>query len=193
MKWNRIVWFASLVLIACQTTMKGYHEYDVAAPFNQYRSFAWITEQPLAVTQTGIAMTEPRFSPIQEGYLREAVERNLTEKGYRKLDSPQNADLIVSFAIGAQDKVEVSSYPVMVGTRYGYSYGTIASDVRTYVEGTLSIDFFDRASKKAVWHGWVTKRLSRHTRDMNERRALIEEAVRAILEPFPAASGSTVP
>jgi len=99
----------------------------------------------------------------------------------------------VWFVFGAQDKVEVSSHPVMVGTRYGYSYGTWASDVRTYVEGTLSIDFFDRVSKKAVWHGWVTKRLSRQVRDATERKALIEEAVRAILESFPATSGSAVP
>jgi hypothetical protein len=53
---------------------------------------------------------------------------------------------------------------------------------RTYTEGTLSLEFFERSSHEAVWVGWASKRIT----GSDEPEPLIREAVARILESFPA-------
>ena len=57
--------------------------------------------------------------------------------------------------------------------------------MQQYTEGTLTLEFYDRASEQAVWVGWASKRLSR----VDDSQALISEAVAGILAHFPAAPG----
>ena len=179
---------AVLAMGGCQTTIKGHHEFDRGAPFGTYKSFAWITSDPLLRATPGVASgQDPRISGVMESTLRRAVEQALLAKGYEKRENPRSADLAVSFSIGTRDKVQIDSYPAGAGYRYG-PYGAWGggwqSTARTYTEGTLAIDFFDVSARQAVWHGWATKRLSSST-DQAKREANINEAVSAILGSFP--------
>jgi hypothetical protein len=170
-------------LAACQAPIKGHHEYDASASFDQYASFAWITDQSLMRPGVGYTASDPRLSPILEQEIRAAVDRNMEQKGYQKRGDPQSADLVISFSLGTREKIQVDSYPVRAGYRYGYR-GVWASDVRTYTEGTLAIDAFDRQTNRAVWHGWATGRVS-PSADQEKRKARANEAVDAILAEFP--------
>ena len=177
---------AALAIAGCQTSIKGNHEFDRGAPFATYSSFAWITSDPLLRPTPGL-VSGPRISGVMESTLRRAVERELFAKGYRMAPNPRSADLVVSFSIGTQDKVQISSAPVGAGYRsgrYGAWGGGMQTTARSYTEGTLAIDFFDVASKQAVWHGWASKRLSSRT-DQAKREATINEAVAAIIDLFP--------
>ena len=182
----------AIALAACQTGIQGHHEINSGAPFDRYTSFAWISADPLIRPAIGVASGQNvRISPIMEQTIREAVDWRFLQKGYEKRLEPASADLIVSFSVGAREKIQVTSSPARAGYRYGgYAggYGGYGggwqSDVRTYSEGTLSIDVFDGKARQAVWHGWATKRLGRTT-DQEKRTALIKEAVDAILESFP--------
>ena len=179
---------ALLAAAGCQTPIKGHHEYDPEAPFASYRTWAWITDAPILRPSAGASNQDPRMSPIFDGEIRRAVERNLRAKGYEQSNDPNRADLVAVFSLGTREKVQVDSYPARAGYGYGwggrYGYGGVATDVRTYTEGTLAIDFFDRVNKRAVWHGWATKRLA-YQRNAEERREIINEATDAILEAFP--------
>ncbi len=178
---------AALALAGCQTTIQGHHEFDRGAPFASYSSFAWITSDPLLRPTPGVASgRNPRISGVMESTLRRAVERELFAKGYRMAANPQSASLVVSFSIGTQDKIQIDSSPAggYRSGRYGAWGGGMQTTARSYTEGTLAIDFFDVASKQAVWHGWASKRLSSQT-DQAKREATINEAVGAILDPFP--------
>jgi hypothetical protein len=70
----------------------------------------------------------------------------------------------------------------------GYSYGTwyrsAPMRTRTYTEGTLSLAFFERGSREAVWVGWASKRIT----GADEPEPLIQDAVARILQAFPARS-----
>ena len=171
---------ATLVLISCQSSIPTHHEYDSSAPFRSYKTFAWVDERAMI---RSLEVATVQLGPFIDREIRDAVERNLLEKGYKRLESPESVDLVVSFSFGTRERIQVDSYPSTYGYRYRRT-GPWVSDVRTYTEGTLAIDFFDRGTKEAVWHGWARKRLQT-TRDEDKRRERINAAVDAILKPFP--------
>ena len=127
------------------------------------------------------------ISPIDEQRIRGAVESELASKGYGKV-SQSSADLIVSFAVGTEEKTRIYSSPGHGGYYDGYGYGGWygGSQVRSYqyMEGTLTLQFFDRASKQAVWVGWGSKRLS----GSDDGDKVIKDAVKKMLEEFPPRS-----
>jgi hypothetical protein len=173
-----------LVLAACASPIHTSHDSDPEADFGRYRSWAWISEQPLIEPTPGVGNTY--VSPLDDKRIRRAVESQLAGKGYRSTTLDE-ADLVVSFTIGSEQKVKVSDTPGMstVYTRgYGYGswYGTSPVSVRTYTEGTLALQFFERESQSAVWVGWASKRLSQQ----DESEEVLDRAVSMILEPFPS-------
>lgn len=176
------------VLVACETSIRTHYDLDREARFADYRTFAWVTNEPLIQPAMGMAETDPRVGPLVEQSIRRAVERHLTAKGYQKRAEPGGADLALSFSLGTRQKIQVDSYPAHAGYRYGPYHGGARwySDVRTYQEGTLALDFFDVKTRQAVWHGWAEKRLSTTAPEPAKRDAMIDEAVGKILQPFPA-------
>ena len=101
--------------------------------------------------------------------------------------SPDAADLLVGFEVGSQKKVVQEQVPgrtTVYSGSYGYGdwYRSAPVRTRTWTEGTLSLEFFERGSKQAVWVGWASKRLT----SADDPEALIQEAVAQILKPFPA-------
>jgi Domain of unknown function (DUF4136) len=174
-------------LLAGCSTVRTQHDYDPQAPFPTYKTYAWVTEEPLIKPQAGTAGGAV-ISPLLDPIIRSAVERHFGAKGYAKVDDPAQADLVVSYTIGARDKIEVNSYPVGAGYRYGGGWGYgggYATDVDTYTEGVLALDFFDAKTKRAVWHGFGSKRLS-SSPSPERTRENVDQAVVAILKKFPA-------
>jgi hypothetical protein len=180
------------VLAACQTTIKAHHDFDPQAPFASYNTFAWVTEQPLIRPVAGAVPGDARRpDPLLDPIIRDAVERNLRARGYEQLRDASAADVVLSFSVGARDRIEVDSYPVSAGYRYrGWGGGVYATDVETYTEGVLAVDFFDRRTKRAIWHGWASKRLS-SSPTPEKRRATVNEAADAILAKFPYRGAGT--
>jgi hypothetical protein len=159
------------------------HDFDPDADFSSYRTWAWISEENLIQPRAGAAPVN-YVSPIDEQRIRRAVERELAAKAYPKVDVAE-ADLIVSFSIGTEEKTQIYSSPSSGYYDYGYGGWYGGSTVRSYqyTEGTLALEFFDRSTRRAAWVGWGSKRLS--SREDSEK--VIDEAVKKILEPFPAA------
>lgn len=179
------LWLSCLLAIAaCQSSIKKWHDSDPDADFSAYHTYAWLSDDPLIQPAEGITQG-PYVSPIDEKRIRQAVDTVLAGKGYRKAPLAQ-ADLVVSFSIGAEEKIRVQESPGRGAVyRRGYGYGTWygASSVRvqTFTQGTLAIEFFDRESRQAVWVGWGSKRVS----EMEDREETIWHAVGEILTPFP--------
>ena len=178
------------------STINAHHNLDPSAPFPSYKTFAWVTEESLLKAGAGTMAGGVAVDPLLDPLIRGAVERNLAAKGYEQTRDPATADLVVSYSIGARDKIDVDSYPVGAGYRYGgawgYGYGGYATQVDTYTEGTLALDFFDGHTKKAVWHGYATKRLSSRPTP-EQRQQTIDQASDAILAEFPTRGASAPP
>jgi hypothetical protein len=176
-------WIAALVLLAgCATTLTARSDYDRSKDFSGLRSYAWITDDPI-VTPPGEASP---VSPLNRRRIVEAVDAALLRKGYTRAVGPDTADFIVSYTVGARDRITVDAWPAPYrgwgSWRWPYA-GRRDVDVRSYTEGTLAIDIFDGPSRAPLWHGWATRRITE--RDIAEADARIREAVDIIVAQFP--------
>jgi hypothetical protein len=176
-RWSSIL-FAVLALSSCAILRVG-SDYDRAASFTGYHNFAW-----LARAQYGTR------NPLVVQRARDAIQAELTRKGFSYVSDAAPADFVVDFTIGARERMDVRTYPVPYAGWYlgypqwwGYPYWGSEVDVRQYREGTLSIDVFDAHTHKPVWHGWAKKELTQS--DMERSEGPIREAVNAVLAGFP--------
>lgn len=158
-------------------------DYDPAVDFSQYGAYAWLPDpDPTESSEAG---------PV-DGLLRQRIERAVDDvlagKGMRRVESQNDARLLITDHIDVQQKFRVNT------TQYGYGYGRWgyygAGYTDTYVdqyeEGTLILDFIDAETKQLVWRGTAQSRL-RDERTPEEREERVREAVEAILERYPPA------
>ncbi len=156
-------------------------DYDHSHQFSGYRTFAWIDEQPMMAPPGEL----DRVSPLNRSRIVQAIEAELESKVFQKLTDPSDADFVVSYTVGARDRLSGSSYPGVFRGPWSWGgpyYGEYV-DVRTYREGVLAIDIFDGAKYQPVWHGWATKEIT--ARDIETAAQQIPVAVREILQRFP--------
>jgi hypothetical protein len=169
--------------LACASPIETEHDQSPAADFSRYATYAWIDEESHAGAGVG-----PGGRRGDAAMVRRAVDAQLAARGYRPA-AADAADLLVGFEVGSEQKVVEEPVPgratVYTG---GYSYGTwyrsAPMRTRTYTEGTLSLAFFERGSREAVWVGWASKRIT----GADEPEPLIQDAVARILQAFPARS-----
>ncbi len=163
-------------------------DFDPAAKFLDWRTFAWISGQPLIVA--------PGSSrPLNPG-TQEAIEASIVEtlnaKGYAQVLEVSQADFVVSYTIGARDETMIEELPGAYG---GFDWGwgmnswqlkpqvIESKTVETkYVEGTLAIDIFDARTKQPAWHGWASAAL----RSLPASKKLVDKVVKSILAKYPA-------
>jgi hypothetical protein len=116
--------------------------------------------------------------------IQEAVDARLTAMGYGKIQSASQADFVVSFTVGARDRLDTEAYPVPYRGPWLWEFRWTAVDVQVYREGTLSIDLFDGKSRQPVWHGWARKIIT--DADEADPGPAIKSAVSKILRRFPS-------
>ncbi len=169
-----------LLVAGCASTRSAHSDYDRLQDFSAYRTFAWISDDPV-VTAPGVT---PSISPLNRRRVVEAIEATLTSKGLTRTDQRDSADFVVAYTLGARDRLIVDSWPTPYGRwgrwRWPYNERTV---VETYREGTLAIDIFDGRSREPVWHGWTSKRIT--AADIRDAREPIRRGVNQVLESFP--------
>lgn len=153
-------------------------DYDSSANFTSYKSFGWLSDKPLLLTDA--TLTSPQF----QGRAMDAIRRSLEAKGYRFEADVEQADFAVAFTLGTREQIRVNAYPTQYEGTWTWG-GPVpqAADVRNYTEGTLSIDLFDVRLRRPVWHGWATRTIS--YADRTNPSPVIAEVVDAILVQFP--------
>ncbi len=167
----------------CATIKTGSHQ-DESVSFSNYRTFAWIADDPLIL---GVDEQSP-ISPLSQKIIIDAIEDELINNGFSHLANPDQADFIVSYTVGTREKIVANSFPSAyrgtwswhMHSQYNYSADVVH---RSYTEGTLGIDIFDGSTKQPVWHGWATKTIL--TSDRENPSASIQKAVAGIIERFP--------
>jgi hypothetical protein len=172
---------AAMMLSGCATTIETRADHDPSQNFSGYRTFAWMADQPMIAAPAD----EARVSPLNRHRIEQAIEKELARKGFQQVAQRDAADFVVSYTVGARDRLDVQSYPVPYRGPWlwGWPYFGHDVDVTTYREGTLSIDVFDGKTHQPVWHGWATKRLNEG--DAKNAAELIPQAVGSILKRFP--------
>jgi hypothetical protein len=147
-------------------------DYDQEIDFAQYKTFDWIKQKPKVPPRRRIDAT------LLDKRIKDAVEAELAFKGYERARQSK-PDFLIAYHIGAENKVDVSTY----GYRYGPRGRWVGRHVEVshYKEGTLILDFVDPAMEQLVWRGTAVGAV--YTPGDLERKLL--EAVGKLLEEFP--------
>lgn len=183
---------AVLAVAACATTRyETQSDYDRAADFSGYDTWAWISDKPMLASDGELGR-----NPIWQDRIKMLIANELRSKGFTEVRDPEAADFTVAFTLGSRDKIDVNTYPSSYRTAWGWGYPyhgyyggyrslpTTEVDVRQYTEGQLAIDVFDVNSRQPVWHGVATGNI-RQNRSVEERQEAAREVVASILAPFP--------
>jgi hypothetical protein len=178
---------ASLGLAACASGFKASFDSDPAHDFSGYKTFAWISANPMIV-----GSTNRMPSPLLEPRIMTAIEDGLRAKGYSKVGDPEQADFVISFTIGSREEIKVNSYPSTYAG-YGYRgawgwggpyYGMATeTQVRQYQKGMLALDIFDVKQHRPVFHAVAEKSISES--DRKKLDETVQAAVDAVLAAFP--------
>lgn len=196
---TRFLIAATIVAAAsCSTSsgIKSFHDYNPSADFASYRTWSFMSARPMIVSQVA-----GMVNPLLEGRIMRAVTSEMDRKGFRYVDDPEGADVVISFTVGSREQVKIDQYPSSYrtgysryhrGYGYGMSYGT-ETRVRQYTEGQVAIDIFEVKNHTPAFHGSATKRLTSSDRDNPE--ALINAVVTEALLGFPpdSARGEALP
>jgi hypothetical protein len=167
------------VLLAGCSGIRVDSDYDPSADFAALRSYAWLPSrrEPPA---------DPRLdSSLLTTRIERAIDSSMRAKGFTKV-AAEEADFFVTFHIGIDQKVDVTTIPSTYGYygRWGGYYGGTETRVDQYEEGTLLIDFIDRGEENLLWRGSGQSRISEH-RSPEDREKRVREVVEAILGKFP--------
>jgi len=187
MKSRVAMMFLGVFLLGGCASMSVSSDYDPKADFSSLKTYDWEGPQPI----TG----NPRLdNDLLHERIRNAVERELTLKGYRKVTV--DPDFKVAYNVGLENKLDVTTIPT-----YDYSYPSYYSrvggfgryegyrpstevNVYQYEEGTLLLDIVNPETKKLIWRG--TAKAEVNAGDSPERKeARVNEAVSKMLAQFP--------
>jgi hypothetical protein len=137
-----------LVVIGCVTVnaQKVKVEANPNADLTKYKTYAWTK---------GMAVSNPHVAEL----ITTAVDAELAKKGLTKLQSEEQADLVV-VAWGSTESELYITKPSWAPSLNSLSTG-VAAGAQTWpvTKGTLVIDLADTKAKSGVWRGTATHTL----------------------------------
>jgi hypothetical protein len=139
-------------------------------------------------------------NPLNADRLRASIEADLAARGITKVSDPAAADCMVGYALGTRQVF--NDYYAGWGVGWGYGWGRPGwgggywgyDGPWVENETRIAIDVFDNRSKKPMWHGAVSQRIS-DLRGPNAE-AKISVAAQAIIAKMPlgaAVAGQAAP
>lgn len=175
----------AVVLIAfggCASTPNTISNADPAADFSRYRTFGFF--DPMATDEAG-------YESLVTSFLKVAMSQELARRGLAYAEDP---DLKVNFFINTKEKIRSHSVPSL-SAYYDYrdpffydpwpAYPAYETRIEQYTEGTLNIDAVDPKTKKLVWEGVASGRIT--DSDIRNLEKTIDDAVKAVMVNFPIA------
>jgi Domain of unknown function (DUF4136) len=154
--------------------------YDKTADFSKYKTYKWVE------------IKSSDKDPMLDKQMRETIDSVLATKGLTKTDS-DNANMYVGyqFAISTEKQVNTFSSDFGYGGGWGYyrGYGgmgssTSTSTTSTLYVGSLQIDFYDVASKQAVFRAIGSKTIDTKAKPDKQQKNLAK-AVTKMLKEYP--------
>jgi hypothetical protein len=166
--------------LACQSITVS-TDWDTTKDFSQFKSYAWMPHPPDHPDH------ERYHNALIDARVREAVNTEMAARGMR-YSTLEGADLLVTYYLGMEQKLDVST----IYTSYGYGYrgwyggGPVAADTRVsqYEEGTLMVDILLPPNKDLLWRGTASTRVGRSSNPEKSQKT-INKAVGKMFKKFP--------
>ncbi|WP_026880512.1 DUF4136 domain-containing protein [Hymenobacter norwichensis] len=124
-----------------------------------------------------------RGSSANVEQLKQAVARQLEQRGYQRADKP---DLWVNIGVVTQNKVQTRETNIWDAPRYigqrNYHWQSQEVPVGSYREGTATVDIVDAARNEQIWQGIAASALSK---DPEKLAARIDEGIADMFKAYP--------
>jgi hypothetical protein len=172
--------FLVSMTITSSTAQKVKVGYDKSVDFSRYKTYT--------VAEPGIQPTRPLLYASIVG----SLDQELKSKGFAKTESDGDLILVpeggtefgVNQAAGAPISPTYSGVPPAINATMWTGAAGYAASSTTYVpEGTLRIDFIDRAANKMVWSG--TAKVKLDVERKSKSLELIDKSIIKLLKGFP--------
>lgn len=169
-----LIFAAALVVGGCATGPTVRTDSDPTADFSKFRSYSWVYTAP----PTGM-------NPLLFQRIKDSIDRQLQTR----FTPADPGDFAVAFTVGRRDSVQVTDFGPYAPFYRGWGWaGARNVDVRNVTDGTLIIDIYDTATKRAVWHGIATQQINPNREPSQQQ---IDTAIAEVLSRFPPAAGGT--
>jgi hypothetical protein len=149
-----ISFLAVAAIASVASAQKVYIDFDKTANLSSYKTFTIVEPQG----EDSLAQR----SPLAHQHLIEGIRKRIAAGG-KLTESKTNPDLAVTYHVSSKEEANVSTTGYAMGPGWGGGYywagggwGTSTTTVNTYTVGTLVIDIYDVAAKRAVWRGVAT-------------------------------------
>jgi hypothetical protein len=183
MKLNRSsALFAGLTLVAagCGPTITA--DRDESIPMPQGATYVWaggetVGQQVDPAVQNGIVHQR----------IQNSINRELQEKGFRRIDTVDQADFYVRYFLSLKRETSYVSSTSGVYRGYGYGWGwgygggvTTTTPIET-TQGGLVVDVVDRKTNKLAWRGMIQGEAPDHPPTQRE----VDDAMGRIMKSLP--------
>jgi hypothetical protein len=156
-------------------------DFNKTTDFTKYKTYYFLDWQD----DTENVMTE-----FDEKRLRDAIETEMRERQYEKVES--GGDMALSVYVVVSEKTSVSAYTNYYGGtgyrygRYGRGWGngyaSTSYSESDYLQGTLVLDLIDILSKDLIWQGVATGTIKSSS---EKRKKSIPKTVSKLMKKFP--------
>lgn len=184
------IFILMVTLTACQSNPLVYLDFDPEKNFNRLHYYRWSI--PKLIYQPEDVRIK---SDLTEQRITQAIEQTLQTKNMQPADSVHYADFIIKTYLIVENKQEqftTTNYGLWGGFWGPYWGGAPAytqTRVVEYTQATLQIDFVDALTEKLFWRGSTVKYSTDNLSMPEQREAVIQQAVEAILKQYPPVSG----
>jgi hypothetical protein len=159
-------------------------DWDTTKDFSGFRSYSWLPHPPDNPDHDRL------HNALIDARVREAVNTEMAARGFR-YSTVEGADLLVTYYLGLETKLNVDT----IHTSYGYGYrgwyggGPVGTQTRVsqYEEGTLMIDILAPPNKDLLWRGTASTRVGRSSSPEKSQKT-INSAVSKMFKKFPPES-----
>jgi hypothetical protein len=147
------------------------HDFDRAADFSKYRSYAWVRGTNLD-------------DPLNHNRIVRAVDAQMASKGLAVVDAGASPDLLVAYHATFDKSLAINGFSSgWGGYRFGgMRTGSVRADEITV--GTLIVDMVDARTKTIVWRGMATKDLDVNAKP-EKRDKSINQAAAKLFKHYP--------
>jgi hypothetical protein len=137
-------------------------DFDKSADFSRFKTYTWVRGTNLD-------------DELNHKRIVNAIDTQLASKGFAKVDSSANPDVLVAYHASFDRDLEINGFSSGWG---GYRFGAGRSGsarIEEILVGSLAVDIVDAKTKSIVWRGMASKEVdvkaSPDKRDKNINRA----------------------
>jgi hypothetical protein len=186
---NSRCWLLACLIVGVVTT-SGFTQkvkvgYDKSADFSKYKTYTWAKPE------------KPPERPMLYEVVVGDIDYELKAKGLERTDKNGDLILVAGGGIGFGSNMPVGAPilpiyggqpPSMNATMWSGADGTAAAAGPLVAQGTLVLQFVDRAENKVIWSGTVMQKLDPDQK--KKSMELVDKSIVKLLHEFPPKASS---